>query len=104
VGTSSHRSAPKLQKRALAEATLMPVGDNWNQDAGIPAAPASAHRVGIEASASRESGMEASVGWTGREGARPGVKWLEALELKGLMGSASFGRLASLAASRLARA
>ena len=43
-------------------------------------------------------------GREGREGARPGVKWLGALELKRLMGSASFGRLASLAASRLARA
>ena len=91
----------------------MPVGDNWNQDAGIPAAPASA----LEASASREFGngghqwvgMRHQRQWVGRdakgrEGARPGVKWLGALELKRLMGSASFGRLASLAASRLARA
>ena len=36
----------------------MPVGDNWNQDAGIPAAPVSA----LEASASRELGMEGTSG------------------------------------------
>jgi hypothetical protein len=48
----------------------MPVGDNWNQDAGIPAAPASAHRVGIETSASRESGME---GTSGLDWARRGA-------------------------------